>query len=345
MVAEELEAELRRGGSVFRVDAGAVARHLGPGAAQRGPGDPGRAELTGWLHAVERGHDHVVYQTDADDSAWSRLCLSQADTVLLAASAETILRAAPWKPGPWQPARCAVSSSCCTRTGPRPRPGAWRDGRCVADYHHLRDRRAGDVARLARMITGTGCGLVLGSGGARRLAHLGVIRALEEAGVPIDVVGGTSMGAVMGALLALGMDHAERVHRVTTMARKGRRLLTPTLPLVPLSSAYHVDRMLAEHLGSTPIEDLPLRFFCVSANLNRAEQVIHERGPLWPAVRASMALAGVYPPVYAAGRGAAHRRRGARQHVGRGHARPGRQQPHRRGGRLPRGGAAGRRAV
>ncbi len=129
MVAEELEAELRRGGSVFRVDAGAVARHLGPGAAQRGPGDPGRAELTGRLHAVERGHDHVVYQTDADDSAWSRLCLSQADTVLPAASAETILRAAPWKPGPWQPARCAVSSSCCTRTGPRPRPGAWRDGR------------------------------------------------------------------------------------------------------------------------------------------------------------------------------------------------------------------------
>ncbi len=151
------------------------------------------------------------------------------------------------------------------------------------------------------MITGTGCGLVLGSGGARGLAHLGVIRALEEAGVPIDVVGGTSMGAVLGALIARGMYHAERVHRVTTRARKGRRLLTPTLPLVPLSSAYHVDRMLAEHLGSTPIEDLPLRFFCVSANLNRAEQVIHERGPLWPAVRASMALAGVYPPVYAAG--------------------------------------------
>jgi predicted acylesterase/phospholipase RssA len=143
--------------------------------------------------------------------------------------------------------------------------------------------------------------LALGGGGARGLAHLGVIRALEEAGVPIDVVGGTSMGAVMGALLALGMDDAERVQRVTSMARNGRRLLRPTLPLVALSSGRNVDRMLAEHLGSAPIEDLPLRFFCVSANLNRAEHVIHDRGPLWPAVRASLALPGIYPPVYAAG--------------------------------------------
>jgi CRP-like cAMP-binding protein len=87
-VAGLLGAQLARAGSVFQVDADVVARRLGPGAAQRGPGDPGRAELTGWLHAVERDHDHVIYQPDAEDTAWSRLCLSQSDVVLLVASAE-----------------------------------------------------------------------------------------------------------------------------------------------------------------------------------------------------------------------------------------------------------------
>ena len=68
--AEQLTARLVRTGSVFRVDADVVGQHLGAGAAQREPGDPGRNELTGWLHAVERGHDHVVYQTDTEDTAW-----------------------------------------------------------------------------------------------------------------------------------------------------------------------------------------------------------------------------------------------------------------------------------
>jgi len=119
--------------------------------------------------------------------------------------------------------------------------------------------------------------------------------------VPIDVVGGTSMGAIMAALCARGMDDAERVRRVTAIARTGRRLLTPTLPLVALSAGRYLDRILAEHLTAVPIEDLPLRFYCVSANLTRAEEVVHERGPLWSAVRASLALPGIFPPVYSGG--------------------------------------------
>jgi predicted acylesterase/phospholipase RssA/CRP-like cAMP-binding protein len=300
MVAEQLTAQLARAGSVFRVDAGVVARHLGPGAAQQGPGDPGRAELTGWLHSVERGHDRVIYQPDAEDTAWSRLCLSQSDVVLLAASAGDdpsigAVEARALETG-WL--RCELVLLHPDRPAGT---AAWLAGRPVADYHHLRANRPGDVARLARMITGTSCGLVLGGGGARGIAHLGVIRALEEAGVPIDVVGGTSMGAIIAGLCAHGMDHAERAARITAVARNGRRLITPTLPLIALSAGRYLDRILTENLGSTPIEDLPLRFFCISANLNRAEEVIHERGPLWPAVRASLALPGIFPPVYAAG--------------------------------------------
>jgi NTE family protein/lysophospholipid hydrolase len=300
MVAEWLVAQLARTGSVIQLDADAVARQLGPGAAQRAPGDPGRAELTGWLHAVERDHDHVIYRPDAQDTAWSRLCLSQSDLVLLAASAGDDPSI-----GPVEARALATGSLRCELVLLHPvwpsGTARWLKDRPVADHHHLRAGRPGDVGRLARMITGTACGLVLGGGGARGLAHLGVIRALEEAGVPIDVVGGTSMGAIMAGLCARGMDDAERVRRVLNIARHGRRLLTPTLPLIALSSGRHVDRILADNLSAVPIEDLLLRFFCISANLTRAEEVIHERGPLWSAVRASLALPGIYPPVYAGG--------------------------------------------
>ena len=182
--AEELTARLARTGSVFRLDADVVGRHLGPEAAQRGPDHSGRNELTGWLHAVERGNDYVVYQTDAEDTAWSRL-------------PEPVRRHAAhrrrWGRSP-------------ARRGRDPRPGVthwlrcelvlvhpsqpsatsrWLECRAVADHHHLRRNHPEDVARLARMVTGTACGVVLGGGGSRGFAHLGVLRALEEAGVPI----------------------------------------------------------------------------------------------------------------------------------------------------------------
>jgi predicted acylesterase/phospholipase RssA/CRP-like cAMP-binding protein len=300
-VAGQLTAELARAGSVMRVDSGAVDRQLGEGAAQRAPGDPGRAELAGWLHRVERDHDHVVYQPDGQDTAWSRLCLSQSDVVLLVASAgdDASLGAVEARALATGPLRCELA---LVHAAAQPSGTArWLERRPVADHHHLRPGRPGDVARLARMLTGTGCGLVLGGGGARGLAHIGVIRALEEAGVPIDVVGGTSMGAIVAGLCARGMDDAERVRRMTAVARNGRRLLTPTLPLVALSAGRYLDQILTEHETEVPIEDLPLRFYCISANLTRAEAVVHERGPLWPAIRASLALPGIFPPVYAAG--------------------------------------------
>ena len=300
-VAGELTARLARTGSVFRLDADVVSRHLGPGAAQREPGDPGRDELTGWLHAIERDNDHVVYETDAADTPWSRLCLNQSDLVLLTAAA-----AADRRFGPVETRALAIGTLRCELVLVQPsRPSAtsaWLKGRAVADHHHLRDGHPEDVTRLARMVTGTAYGLVLGGGGPRGFAHLGVIRALEEAGIPIDVIGGTSIGAVMGAICAQGLTDAERVEMAVLAFARSGSLVRPTLPLVALSSGRRVDRLLAEHLTPTTlIEDLPRRFFCISANLTRAEAVIHERGILWRAVRASLSLPGIFPPVYADG--------------------------------------------
>jgi predicted acylesterase/phospholipase RssA/CRP-like cAMP-binding protein len=296
-VGGRLAEQLAKAGRVRRVDAEAAERELGPGAAQRGPGDPGRGELTGWLAAVERDHDYVIYQTEAADTAWSRLCLSQADVVLLVASADGDPAI-----GPVEARALATPSLRCElallHAGQPSGTARWLDGRAVADHHHLRDGHPADAARLARMITGTGCGLVLGGGGPRGFAHLGVIRALEEAGVPIDVVGGTSIGAIMAALCARGLDDAARVQ---ALSQGIGRLVTLTLPLVSVSSGRRVDRLVADRITAVPIEDLPRPFFCVSASLTRAEEVIHDRGPLSHAVRASVSLPGIFPPVYADG--------------------------------------------
>jgi predicted acylesterase/phospholipase RssA len=140
-------------------------------------------------------------------------------------------------------------------------------------------------------------GLVLGGGGARAFAHVGAVRALCEAGVPIDVVGGTSAGAIIAAQVALGWDAAELYARNRQLACRGRSLIDYTLPLVALLQARRFTRLLHELFGDTCIEDLWLGFWCLSSNLTRAEKIVHQRGPLAAALRASCALPGVLPPV------------------------------------------------
>jgi NTE family protein/lysophospholipid hydrolase len=187
---------------------------------------------------------------------------------------------------------------------PRPTTTAsWLEGRSVDRHHHVRRDQPADIGRLARHVTGRAIGLVLGGGGARGLAHLGVLDALEHFGVPIDSAGGTSIGAIIGAAAALGWNREERLEHVIRPLTTSGRLLRPTLPIVALSSSRRLTNMIQREAGFGPgtIEDLWLPYFCVSANLTRAEPVVHERGPLWLALRASISLPGIMPPVYADG--------------------------------------------
>ncbi|MBM4297608.1 MAG: patatin-like phospholipase family protein, partial [Deltaproteobacteria bacterium] len=150
--------------------------------------------------------------------------------------------------------------------------------------------------QLARLITGNAIGLVLSGGGARGFAHIGVIRALGERGIPIDYIGGTSMGAVIAAQHALDWDWQ-------TMARVNKEewprcepQKNYTLPLVALNSARRMDQMLKRMFGDAEIENLRRKFFCVSTNLSSATAKIHREGKLWKAVRASVSIPGIGPP-------------------------------------------------
>jgi NTE family protein len=166
-------------------------------------------------------------------------------------------------------------------------------------HHHMRG--PADYDRLARLLTGRAVGLVLSGGGARGFAHLGVVRALREHDVPIDLVGGTSMGGILAAGVAADWTDKELVERFRRSFVDTNPLSDYTLPLVSLVSGRKVGMLLRRELGDIDIEDLPLPFFCVSSNLTTGRIAVHQHGPLWQWLRASVAIPGVLPPVFQGG--------------------------------------------
>jgi predicted acylesterase/phospholipase RssA/CRP-like cAMP-binding protein len=290
---------LGRHGSTARASSTAARQVLGESAPEPGQG----AGVNAWLHELERLNRYVVYTADHSPSEWTRLCLRQADVVLLVTDPRTALSgdglAGGRSAGSGQggAARRELVLVHPANTGKAAGTAPWLDQLPVSAHHHVRADRDADHQRLARFLTGRACGLVLSGGAARGLAHLGVMQALEEAGVPMDFVGGTSIGAVVGAFLAMGLDHQARV-QVVREAMGERRLINYTFPIVSLSSGRKVTRFLWTRLGALDIEDLWTPYFCVSANLTRAGVVVHERGNLAYAVRASMSIPGIFPPVF-----------------------------------------------
>jgi len=159
----------------------------------------------------------------------------------------------------------------------------------------------GDFHRLARRLCGKSVGLVLGGGGARGLAQVGVIRALEEAGLPIDIIGGTSIGAFIGAVYAQDADVVPMYGRVKKFAgRMGsfwRFALDLTYPSASYTTGHEFNRGIFKTFGDSQIEDFWLDFYCNSTNITKSRSEIHTSGYVWRYVRASMSLAGLLPPM------------------------------------------------
>ena len=157
------------------------------------------------------------------------------------------------------------------------------------------------IARVARRMTGRSVGLVLSGGGARALAHIGVIEELRAAGIEIDRVGGTSMGAFLGALLAMGHDPEEIEARCYEEWVRRSPLTDYRLPRVSLLRGNRARAMLDRTLPGN-IEALPLDFFCVTCDLVAGDLVVHRRGSLAKAVGASISIPGLVPPMSRHGR-------------------------------------------
>ncbi len=142
-------------------------------------------------------------------------------------------------------------------------------------------------------------GLALSGGGARGLAHIGVLKVLERHGVPIDVLAGTSMGGVVAAAYAAGLT-AEYMEREALRMASPRRLLSladPTIPRRGLFEGQKITDYLTDHLGDCTFEDLRCHLSLIAVDLESGEAVTLDEGRVTDAIRATIALPGLFKPV------------------------------------------------
>lgn len=302
--ARDLVTALHQIGPAAHVTAAALTTGAVVGPAAMGDVEhPSWLRFPGWLESVQREEPFVVLDVAPDDLAWAHHALGQADHVVVLGDASQA------------PDRTAVEDALLHTGIPRQhrrqhtlvlvhpaqagRPHgthAWLRVREVDRHLHVREGRAEDAARVARALTGRSVGLVLGGGGARGFAHLGVLRAFRELGIPVDYVGGTSMGAIMAGQIALGLDHDELVALNRPIVAL-KPFTEYTLPVVALLKTEKITQSAKMAFGDTRIEDLWLPYFAVSANLTTATTCVHEDGPVWFATRASGSLPGIAVPV------------------------------------------------
>jgi NTE family protein len=251
-----------------------------------------------WFNRIEEKNDFVVYLANWTASGWTRQCCRQADVILLVAPASGAPQ--PWPAGIAEPAiargarvELALLHHTAIEAGAA---AAWLKILPVTQHHHING--AADIGRVARLLTRRGVGLVLSGGGARGFAHLGIIRALREAHVPIDFVGGASIGAIIAAGVAIGWSDEEMRLRYRRSFVDTNPVNDYTFPFIALTRGRKVARLLDREYGTTLIEDLPLPYFCISANLTTGRALEHRQGMVAHALRASVAIPGVMPPVF-----------------------------------------------
>ncbi|HEY92451.1 MAG TPA: patatin family protein [Dehalococcoidia bacterium] len=139
-------------------------------------------------------------------------------------------------------------------------------------------------------------GLALGSGAARGLAHIGVLSVLEKEGVPIDMIAGTSIGALIGALYARGKNADRIKDLVIELGSKRLSLLAdPALPKTGLIKGRKVKNVLKSVIGNIDFRDLKLPFACVATDINSGEEVVIKQGLVWEGVMASGSIPVILP--------------------------------------------------
>lgn len=285
--------------ATLRIDAERVDAALGEGVAgaDLGAGDAHRM-LTRWLTQLEERYRYLIYQGSAEPDAWTRRVLRQADRVLIVAHGSQrpfVSRNLAWLGE--QALRAPMELVLLHRPDDQHSALAWRQV-ANASFHHRvgYDYPETDIGRLVRLMSGRANCLVLGGGGARGFAHVGLVRAMHEQGIPIDAVGGTSMGALVAGMIAMGEGAPAILEHLRETFASGKYLNDYSLSRISLISAEKFQRQLGAIFGERRIEDLDIPFYCLSTNLSRGVPVVHDQGPLATWIAASMAVPGIAPP-------------------------------------------------
>lgn len=248
-----------------------------------------------WFDLQEARYDTVLYQCRPKLDGWTERCLRQADRIVVLGLAKQPVTISPMERY-WADLETDATRDLLVLLGSGKRRGTsrWLMDRPPMGVHHLDWGQA--PRKVSRFLDGTAVGLVLGGGGARGLAHVGVLRALEEKGIEIDLVCGTSMGGFVAALHASGRS-ARRVESDLRWAwTEAGPFLDFTFPLYSIVKGQRMKGRLRRLFGSANIEDLPKPFFCMTADITHARSLVHDRGPLVQWLAVGMSVPGVAPP-------------------------------------------------
>ncbi|HUL16138.1 MAG TPA: cyclic nucleotide-binding domain-containing protein [Terriglobales bacterium] len=296
-----LRQALSRFGRAVHLSSALVDQHLGrEGIAQTYERSGANIRVVEWLSELELASDYVVYEADQFLSPWGERCIRQADHVLVVGDAK-----GDPIPGEIEAELLGTrdasdySRAWLVLVHEEEAPSGtkrWLDARPVERHFHVRLEQNEDVERVARFMTGRAVGLTLGGGFARALAHVGVFRAFADLGVGIDAIGGSSMGAMVGALLAMNWE-AERIVQEISAGCANPYFGDLTFPFIAFKTGKSLSALIRRLFADIQIEDLWMPYFCISANLNRSELKIHSRGPLARAVLATTRAPGLFPPV------------------------------------------------
>ena len=258
---------------------------------------PMEADDAAWFDRIENRGGFVLYRCHPTERAWTRLCLRRADLVLAAACPRDLSPADACSPGA-RGAMLAPTDLVLLHEG-QVAAGIAETARRERGFRrvlHVRRGSDADAARVVRLLTGRATGLALSGGGRRGAAHVGTLKALQEAAIDIDIVAGTSAGAIVGAMAALQFDWREALEHVHRLGRmRAWRDLGP--PIIALLSGRSLGGTLRDAFGKVALGDTPLPFLPVCSAVESGEVFVPESGPLWLAVRASASLPGIFPPV------------------------------------------------
>ncbi|MFB9148298.1 patatin-like phospholipase family protein [Roseovarius ramblicola] len=272
--------------------------HLNIHTAETAPVSAGADALAEWFAPLERaGERHILLVRDPQATPdWAHFAETRSDSRFRVGR----LGATPPAPQPdtlvveprdhlvlWRPTAATPISGTVD----------WLSGRDIEMHHHLALDAPGDFARILRFASDRALGVVLAGGGAFGTAHVGALQAMSEAGVPVDYIGGTSVGAAMAAAIARALPAEEIMRRCNEIFVTSRAMNRLNVPLYSVLDHRIFDTQLAKHFGEGLIEDLALPFFAVSSNLSRNDIHVHRFGQLWKAVRSSGSIPALLPPM------------------------------------------------
>ncbi|MEZ4887078.1 MAG: patatin-like phospholipase family protein [Chitinophagales bacterium] len=255
------------------------------------------------LAKYEDEYDFLLYQTDSTWNDWTKHCVSRADKILIVANSKQSPEIGEFEAELLQTLQKTNQASwelilLHDSKAQKPKDTRfWLEKRNIARHYHIVPNDLKDIQRLSRFLTGNTIGVALSGGGFRAVSQAGILHAIMESGIPIDIIGGSSGGAFIGG----GYACVDKPEDIPQIIQKGDALFKDskvlTFPIVSLFSGKHFTNGMKGFFKDFRIEDLWIDYFCISLSLVSGKLIIHEEGPLWKTVRASTSVMGILPPV------------------------------------------------